>query len=177
MTYRVLAADGREYGPVPTEQVRLWISEGRVHASSLVRPGESDEWRPIGTLPDFRASFGAKPPTMPVAYSGRPVKQLNSCAVTGLILGVVSVTLCSCCCLGIPLDVLGVVFSIIGLVQIANNPDTQEGTGLAVTGLILSLISLCSGMLFGGLALLGNAGGADWEIQFLGPFHKLLLPG
>ena len=174
MTYRVLGADGKEYGPVPAEQVRLWVSEGRVHANSLVRPGEADEWRPISTLPDFRAAFGARPPTMAVSLRGRPIKQVNSCAVTGLILGVVSVTLCSCCCVGIPLDVLGVVFSIIGLVQISNNPDTQEGTGLAVTGLVLSLISLCSGLLFGCLVLLGNASGANWEFQFLGPARELL---
>ena len=67
-------------------------------------------------------------------------------ALTGLIMGIVSMA-CCCICAGIPFNLLGLVFSIIGLVQINKNPAVEEGRGLAIAGLVLSIISLLMGVL------------------------------
>ena len=50
-------------------------------------------------------------------------------------------TLCLCCG-GIPFNILGLIFSIIALVQINDNPQLHEGRGLAIAGIILSAVSL-----------------------------------
>jgi hypothetical protein len=58
-----------------------------------------------------------------------------------LILGLFSIpTLC--CCYGIPFNILGLIFSIVGLSQISDNPQRYIGKGIAITGLVLSVISL-----------------------------------
>jgi uncharacterized membrane protein len=58
-----------------------------------------------------------------------------------MIMGVLSIT-CGCCCYGAPFNVLGIVFSLIALAQIRNDPQSQEGRGLAIAGLVLSLLSI-----------------------------------
>jgi uncharacterized membrane protein len=53
-----------------------------------------------------------------------------------------------CCCYGLPFNVLGIVFSLVALAQIRNEPRSQEGRGLAIAGLVLSLLSLVLSFLF-----------------------------
>ena len=65
----------------------------------------------------------------------------NSFATTGLVFGVLSVM----CCCGCPFNILGIVFSLIGLSQIHRHPELYEGRGLAIAGLILSASSLVLG--------------------------------
>jgi hypothetical protein len=51
--YRIIGADGVEYGPVGSEQVRQWILDGRVNANTRVRPDSGSEWVLLGSLPEF----------------------------------------------------------------------------------------------------------------------------
>jgi hypothetical protein len=55
----------------------------------------------------------------------------------------------------LPFNVLGVIFALIALSQIKNDPQSQQGRGLAITGLILCLLSfvLAAVSLVFGLAL------------------------
>ena len=43
---------------------------------------------------------------------------------------------------GFPFNLLGLVFSLIGLSQINRHPELYEGRGQAIAGLVLSLSSL-----------------------------------
>ena len=63
--YKIIGADGRQYGPVSLEQLRQWISEDRVRAESLVQPEGSTDWKPLSALPEL--AQGLKPPTPPPA--------------------------------------------------------------------------------------------------------------
>ena len=58
-----------------------------------------------------------------------------------------------CCCYGLPFNILDIVFSIVGLTQIKANPQ-QQGKGMAIAGLICSILSV---LLIGILILLGVA--------------------
>ncbi len=40
--YKIIGADGKEYGPVTSEQVRQWITEGRANAQTKVQPEAHD---------------------------------------------------------------------------------------------------------------------------------------
>jgi len=150
--------DGHEYGPVNPDQLRDWVGQGRVNATTQVCAEGSLDWRSLGSLPELRAFVTlASPPRA----GGAPVypgyRRTNTWAVWGFVCGLLSLTLCSCCCL--PLDLFGVVFSTIGLVQISNNPQTQSGTTLAIVGLVLSVLSLLMGFLFSALWI--STGAAD----------------
>jgi hypothetical protein len=63
--FKIIGADGIEYGPVSADQVRQWIAEGRADASTRIHAEESKEWMPLGNVPEFSAAFAAKPPPPP----------------------------------------------------------------------------------------------------------------
>jgi len=162
--YRILGADGREYGPVPAEQLRRWITEGRANAATQTRPDGVTGWKPLAHFPEFSLLFAAAP-TPPPLYV--PVRKTNSFAVTGLVLGILSIT-GGLCCYGLPFNILGLVFSIIGLTQIQNHPETYDGKGMAIAGLVLSLLGLL--VMFGLIGLVALGSHFDEPIRH---FHRL----
>ena len=156
--YKIIGADGREYGPATAGQLRQWIAEGRAGAQTQTLAPDAPEWRPLGTLPEFAGHFA--PPIPPAIGMPRPgtsmagqLPKTNSFATAGLIFGILSVTSCCCCCC-CPFNILGLVFSLIGWSQINRHPELYEGRGLAIAGLILSAASLILGF---GLVLVSLA--------------------
>jgi hypothetical protein len=63
MNYFMIGGDGREYGPVDAEQVRLWVREGRANGETLLRLEGETEWKPLRNFPDFQSEFAAPPVT------------------------------------------------------------------------------------------------------------------
>ena len=68
-----------------------------------------------------------------------PAPKTNGFAVAGFVLGICSILFGWLCCFNIT-SVLGLVFSIIGLCQIGGKKGS--GKGLAVAGLVLSILSI-----------------------------------
>ncbi|MCC6823676.1 MAG: DUF4339 domain-containing protein [Verrucomicrobiota bacterium] len=64
--YKIIGADGREYGPVSADQLRQWITEGRVNADTQMRREGDVAWMPLGTMPEFTPATGI-PANLPVA--------------------------------------------------------------------------------------------------------------
>jgi TM2 domain-containing membrane protein YozV len=58
--YRIVGKDGQQYGPVTAEQLRVWIAENRANAQTLVQADGAQDWKPLGSLPEFAADL--KPP-------------------------------------------------------------------------------------------------------------------
>ena len=138
--YRIIGADGREYGPISAGQLRQWITEGRAIATTPVFVEGASEWKTLGALPEFSTLFAGAPAQTVFQASGS-ARGTNGFAVTGLVLGILSFVFC-CCYGGIPFNVLGLVFSIIGLVQINREPRRYGGKGLAIAGIVLCVFSL-----------------------------------
>lgn len=150
-TYRIIGADGRQYGPVDAGQIRQWIAQGRVESRTPVFTDDAKNWTFIGLLPEFAALFpaGAPPaiaPPQPGLVPGRPPRT-NSFATAGLVCGILAWVIFCCCC-GFPFNVLGLIFSIIGLSQTNRHPELYEGRGLAIAGLVLSILSLLAIFLY-----------------------------
>ena len=145
--YRIIGADGKEYGPISGDQLRQWIAQNRANATTRVLAEGTTEWKTLGALPEFSALFGARPqaanPSAPAPFPTTTVfiPKTNGFAVAGLILGICSLTV-GLCCYGVPFNVLGLIFSILALVQINGNPDRYTGKGLAITGIVLCLLSM-----------------------------------
>ncbi len=91
--YKMIGADGREYGPVPAEQLRQWIREGRANAQTQVQLAGDTAWKPLGELAEFAdllgaAAAGGAPPVVgpPPTVSAAPSAAINPEALAAEIL-------------------------------------------------------------------------------------------
>jgi hypothetical protein len=140
--YRIIGADGKEYGPISADQARQWIAEGRIVASTHALVQGTSVWKPIASLPEFSLLFAAREyPAAPTPYAVPPSRQSTGLAITGLILGIISLTFGICCCYGLPFNVTGLIISIIALTQIKSDPERYGGKSIAIVGLILCALS------------------------------------
>ena len=144
--YRIIGADGKEYGPVSLEQLKEWVAAGRVNGQTQVKPEGSADWKRASELPEM-AGFLPPPPTSAGARAGAPsvitpvpaqARKTNPLAITSFVLGLVSLVLCLLALTGIP----AVIFGHIARRQMRRSPVPQGGAGLAMTGLILGYLSL-----------------------------------
>src|SRR5438034_6666642 len=78
--YRIIGADGREYGPISLDQLRQWVAEGRANAQTKVLVEGSTEWKQLSELPEFGIGTAAAPPAAmaPIAAGGpAAIEQVN----------------------------------------------------------------------------------------------------
>ena len=70
--FRIIGADGKQYGPISAGQVRTWIAEGRANAQTSIQPEGATEWKPLGSFPEFADALAAK--SAPPALGAPPPK-------------------------------------------------------------------------------------------------------
>ena len=158
--YKILGADGRQYGPVNADQLRRWITEGRANAYTQALAEGAPDWKPLGALPEFAALFPmAAPPAITTAPGYR---RMSASAVWGLVCGIVSVFGCFCCCLNIPMGALGLILSLTALSQINDFPEAYEGRGVAIAGIVVSAV----GLLLGISILIANAANGNFQYHY-----------
>jgi hypothetical protein len=101
-TYTIIGGDQKEYGSVTADDLRKWITDGRLNAQSLAKEEHDTEWRPLSAFPEFADVLGASsaPPPLstPVASAGGgreaalqlvkgPAIALKVTAILNIILG------------------------------------------------------------------------------------------
>ena len=69
--YRIIGADGNQYGPISAEQLRQWIAEGRANAQTKILAEGTTEWKPLSEFPEFFPSTAA-PGAIPLPPSPAP---------------------------------------------------------------------------------------------------------
>jgi Domain of unknown function (DUF4190)/GYF domain 2 len=145
--FKILGADGREYGPVSFDQVKQWVAEGRINSRTLIQAPESANWQAAAEIPEINPLFSpsASPPcgpgaVVPPAIGPAPAKpaQQKGLAIASFVLGVVSFALCTGILTGIPAIICG---------HVAKNrtrqaPEQYGGAGFASAGLILGYLSV-----------------------------------
>src|ERR1035437_9320186 len=148
--YKIIGADGREYGPITAEQLREWIAEGRANAQTRAQAEGTAQWKPLTEYLEFAPALGRTPPVWPAPgpISINPTPRTNSLALMSMLMGILAMTCGMCCCYGMPFNLLGIAFSLVALGQIRDDPQSQEGRGLAIAGLVLSLLSFLLAALF-----------------------------
>lgn len=158
--YKIIGADGKQYGPISADQLRQWLADSRVNAQTFVCAEGEAEWKPLAAIPEFAADLNRSTAPQPFSaqqYGQASVAKTNGMAVTGLVMGLVSVTVgpfCCCTFYGIPFSVLGIIFSLIGLSQINRSQEREQGRGMAIAGLILSILSVALAAL---MTIIGGA--------------------
>ena len=60
--YKIIGADGQQYGPVTAEQLREWITINRANGQTLAQVEGATEWKPLAAFPEFTAVLGVQPP-------------------------------------------------------------------------------------------------------------------
>src|SRR6185436_14754609 len=143
--YKIIGADGKEYGPITAEQVRQWVAEGRANAQTKVLPEGATEWRALAEFPELAAATPIAPPqpTYQPGLASVP-DQVNGPAV-GLIITAVLGFLVQLAALLI--NVLGVSF---GALQ-SRRGDAWMNMFSGTIGIASSIIT----MLIAGLILFG----------------------
>ena len=68
--YTIIGGDQKKYGPVTAEQLRLWITEGRVNGQTPVQAEGTTEWKPLAALPEFADLPGVMPAVSPTVLGG-----------------------------------------------------------------------------------------------------------
>jgi TM2 domain-containing membrane protein YozV len=137
--YTIIGSDGRPYGPVPPEQLRQWIAEGRVNAQTSTWTEGGGGWRPLGQFPEFAGQFPPPPPPVPPRLTTPARKSKLAAGLLGILLGgwgvhrfylgyvgigiaQILVTLCTC---GI-----GALWGFIeGILILASNTITTDAEG------------------------------------------------
>jgi GYF domain 2 len=110
--YKIIGADQKEYGPISAEQMRQWITEGRINAQTQAQAVGETTWKPVSMFPEFAASFSAAPPPlspMGVHMAGADVRLRALQDVTGPAIGLMITA-----GLGILYALLQIILKILG---------------------------------------------------------------
>lgn len=127
--YKIIGADGNEYGPVSSDVVRQWLRQGRLHLGSKVRLETETEWVLLASLPEFAAQ--PSNPPLPIAPPNMP-ERTSGLAITSLVLGILGLVSCGVTA------VAGLIFGIVGWKKIKHSDGQLGGSGLAIAGMVVS---------------------------------------
>ncbi len=158
--YKIIGNDGRTYGPATAAQIREWLAQKRVESRTPVLPEGASEWTYLGLLPEFTCECGGPPP---VIAPPPPARRSNGFATAGFVCGLCGLISCVCCC-ACPFNLLGLVFSLIALVQIGNQTNKDAGWGLALAGLICSAVGLLLSLGLGIFQLALTPANVSWHL-------------
>ena len=67
--FTILGGDGKEYGPVSTDQLRTWITAGRANLDTRAKLAGDTDWRRLGDIPEFNGTADPTTPPTLVATS------------------------------------------------------------------------------------------------------------
>ena len=59
-TYTIIGGDQKEYGSVTADDLRKWITDGRLNAQSLAKEENDTEFRPLSAFPEFADVLAAE---------------------------------------------------------------------------------------------------------------------
>ena len=60
--YKIIGADGKEYGPATADQIRLWMASGSVNLETRTQAEGTTEWKLLRDFPELAAAIPTVPP-------------------------------------------------------------------------------------------------------------------
>ena len=70
--FKIIGGDGREYGPVSSEEIRNWISVGRANADTKAQRESETDWKSLSSFAEFVDSLAARAPQVPLSLPEPP---------------------------------------------------------------------------------------------------------
>src|ERR1035438_3519356 len=127
--YKIIGTDQKEYGPISAEQIRRWISEGRIDAQTKVQVGDNADWKLLADIPEFGEVLKNRVLLLPITAPGIPSKT-NGMALASLVCGI-SGWFCGIAA------VVGLVLGLISMNKIKKSNGQLGGSGMALSGTIV----------------------------------------
>ena len=87
--YKIIGADGQQYGPVSSDQLRRWMAENRVRAETLVQAEGTVDWKPLSSFAEFADTRFTPPAMTPPVGSYPPPNPRASNKIPAGICGVI----------------------------------------------------------------------------------------
>jgi prepilin-type processing-associated H-X9-DG protein len=144
--YKIIGSDGQQYGPITAEQLRQWLTEGRVNTQTQVQPDGVTDWKPLGSLLEFASST---PPPLTPSPAPAPLAspKTSGLAIASLVLGILGF-----CSYGLT-AIVGLILGLVGLRRINRSQGMLSGkrlaiAGISVSGVILVMIPLLAALLY-----------------------------
>jgi GYF domain 2 len=147
--YKIIGADGKEYGPITADQLRQWIAEGRANLQTQVLPDGATEWKAVGELPEFAALSPGTPGTVPVMPNIPAPGPAGAELVNGPAIGLIVVAI-----LGVLLQITSLILNLAGASILASSRMPKDAWLNMFSGTI-SVVSSIIGILLSGVILLG----------------------
>ena len=139
--YKIIGADGKEYGPISLELLQRWQAEGRINSRTRILGPGATEWKNAAEFPELafeeaeRIAVAAAAAQAAAAVGG----QRKGLAIASFVLGLLSLVLCFAAPVtAIPAIILG----HIAHVKSRRARDVYGGGGLAIAGFVLGYVSL-----------------------------------
>jgi prepilin-type processing-associated H-X9-DG protein len=135
--YRLLGTDRKEYGPMTADEVRRCIAERRANRFTQVRAEGETGWKPLAEFPEFSDTLASpSPPPLPGIPSLKSTlrPRTSGLAIASMVLGILGF----CGITGLA----GLICGLLAMVQIRRSRGSVKGTGLAIAGVIVSIIML-----------------------------------
>jgi len=126
-------------GPLTESELRQALSHGRISEQMLLWTAGMNTWMPARMLPHLYLPGTAQPPE-PSLHIGAP--RMSGLAIASLVLSLTGFVLGWCCCFGLLLSLLAIIFGHMAQSQIRQQPQRWTGAGLAITGFVVGYISL-----------------------------------
>lgn len=149
--YKIIGADGKEYGPISVDVLKKWIVEGRANAQTKVLPEGATEWLTVAQIPELTTTISASPPPaqfLAVPHSGPSIAaQVNGPAIGLIVIAIVQI-------LGTTFGLLwNIFFTGVNLYQTGLDPEVQKIAAL-FSGTV-GFVSGAIGFIVAGLILFG----------------------
>jgi hypothetical protein len=145
--YKIIGADGKEYGPITADQLRQWVAEGRANSQTRILLEGTSEWKPLSEFPEFAAPPSGAPPAFPIpaTTAAGAAEQVNGPALALIIFAV----------LGFLLQATSLLFRLVGTSLLAANRLPNQAWLSMFSGTMGILFSVV-GILVSGLILYGG---------------------
>jgi hypothetical protein len=151
--YKIIGADGSQYGPVSSDQVRAWITEGRANGQTLAQPEGSADWKRLGELPEFADLLSrGVPPLTSAIPPGTSSAGNSGQAVAGPAMGLIVVGV-----VGLVMSVAGLVINLTGAATNLPGMDPNAREFVRVFAGTLGIISTIVSIILSGIILWGGA--------------------
>ena len=138
--YKIIGADGKQYGPVSLEQIRQWIAQGRINAQSRVQEDGATDWKKAAEFPEFGispAGSTAGTPQLTPPLTGQAPTPPSGLAITSFVLGLLSLV-----CFGFLTGIPAIICGHLAHSRARRAPGQYGGAGFALAGLILGYVGL-----------------------------------
>lgn len=81
ITYKIIGTDGLQYGPIALEQLKMWVSEGRITPETKVLRNDTNSWLPAAQYTELnlnKPAAAAFPPTLATIDNPALEKRIKS---------------------------------------------------------------------------------------------------